>query len=125
MTTMTFISMVIALILVIVAIARVQGSPKLGINLMLTLAFAIVVGFGFKAKLHSEVKKQDQIEKVSKLNYEPIQALQIIGVTPVMIAAYKLVGQVYIQPKDKDQQQTLITNISKNVREPPTYQNSS
>ena len=50
MTTMTFISMIVALILVIVAIARVQGSPKLGINLILTLAFAIVVGFGIQSK---------------------------------------------------------------------------
>lgn len=125
MTTMTFISMIVALILVIIAIARVQSNPKLGINLMLTLAFAIVVGFGFKVKLHNEVKKQDQIEKVSKLNYKPIQALQIIGVTPVIIATIKPIGQAYIQLKDKEQQQLQTINTLTNVREPPIYQDSS
>ena len=51
-----------------VAIARVQGSPKLGINLILTLAFAIVVGFGIQSKTRNIEPKKDQIEKVSVVN---------------------------------------------------------
>ena len=96
MTTMTFISMIVALILVIVAIARVQGSPKLGINLILTLVFAIVVGFGIQSKTRNIEPKKDQIEKVSVVNHMPIQALQIVGVTPMITATIKSVSKAYM-----------------------------
>ena len=96
MTTMTFISMIVALILVIVAIARVQGSPKLGINLILTLAFAIVVGFGIQSKTRNIEPKKDQIEKVSVVNYMPIQALQIVGVIPMITATIESVSKAYM-----------------------------
>lgn len=127
MTTMTFISMIVALILVIVAIARVQGSPKLGINLILTLAFAIVVGFGIQSKTHHIEPKKDQIEKVSVVNHMPIQALQIIGVTPMITATIESVSKVYVWfIRDQgDQQQGENLLVHTRTRASPDHEDSS
>lgn len=127
MTTMTFISMIVALILVIVAIARVQGSPKLGINLILTLAFAIVVGFGIQSKTRNIESKKDQIEKVSVVNHMPIQALQIVGVTPMITATIKSVSKTYMWfIRDQgDQQQGENLLVHTRTRASPDHEDSS
>lgn len=127
MTTMTFISMIVALILVIVAIARVQGSPKLGINLILTLAFAIVVGFGIQSKTRNIEPKKDQIEKVSVVNHMPIQALQIVGVTPMITATIESVSKAYMWfIKDQgDQQQGENLLVHTRTRASPDHEDSS
>lgn len=127
MTTMTFISMIVALILVIVAIARVQGSPKLGINLILTLAFAIVVGFGIQSKTRHIESKKDQIEKVSVVNHMPIQALQIIGVTPMITATIESVSKAYMWfIRDQgDQQQGENLLVHTRTRASPDHEDSS
>lgn len=127
MTTMTFISMIVALILVIVAIARVQGSPKLGINLILTLAFAIVVGFGIQNKTRHIEPKKDQIEKVSVVNHMPIQALQIVGVTPMITATIEYVSKAYMWfIRDQgDQQQGENLLVHTRTRASPDHEDSS
>lgn len=127
MTTMTFISMIVALILVIVAIARVQGSPKLGINLILTLAFAIVVGFGIQSKTRNIEPKKDQIEKVSVVNHMPIQALQIVGVTPMITTTIKSVSKAYMwfirDQGDQQQEENLLVHTR--TRASPDHEDSS
>lgn len=127
MTTMTFISMIVALILVIVAIARVQGSPKLGINLILTLAFAIVVGFGIQNKTRNIEPKKDQIEKVSVVNHMPIQALQIVGVTLMITATIESVSKAYMWfIRDQgDQQQGENLLVHTRTRASPNHEDSS
>ena len=127
MTTMTFISMIVALILVIVAIARVQGSPKLGINLILTLAFAIVVGFGIQNKTRHIEPKKDQIEKVSVVNHMPIQALQIVGVTPMITTTIESVSKAYMWfIRDQgDQQQGENLLVHTRTRASPDHEDSS
>lgn len=127
MTTMTFISMIVALILVIVAIARVQGSPKLGINLILTLAFAIVVGFGIQSKTRNIESKKDQIEKVSVVNHMPIQALQIVGVTPMITVTIESVSKAYMWfIRDQgDQQQGENLLVHTRTRASPNHEDSS
>ena len=125
MTTMTFISMIVALILVIVAIARVQGSPKLGINLILTLAFAIVVGFGIQSKTRNIEPKKDQ--KVSVVNHMPIQALQIVGVTPMITATIESVSKAYMwfNRDQGDQQQGENLLVHTRTRTSPNHEDSS
>ena len=120
MTTMTFISMIVALILVIVAIARVQGSPKLGINLILTLAFAIVVGFGIQSKTRNIEPKKDQIEKVSVVNHMPIQALQITATIESVSKAY-----MWFIRDQGDQQQGENLLVHTRTRASPDHEDSS
>lgn len=62
---MTTLFLAMLAIIIIIAIARYYGSPKLANNLLITLALSVVVGLGFKYLQHkSEVKKETKTEIV-------------------------------------------------------------
>jgi len=128
MTTTSFIFMLIALILLIIAIGRIQGSPKIGVNLLIALAFGVVVGLGINNKKDSckSFKNDTKIEKVSHVSYVPIQVLQIMGVTPIIVATNKLVGKVInLQNEDNgDLQQPKIPFNYRTVTISPPYEDS-
>lgn len=71
---MTTLFLAMLAIIIIIAIARYYGSPKLANNLLITLALSVVVGLGFKYLQHkSEVKKETKTEIVS--NNMPMQSV--------------------------------------------------
>lgn len=71
---MTTLFLAMLAIIIIIAIARYYGSPKLANNLLVTLALSVVVGLGFKYLQHkSEVKKETKTEIVS--NNMPMQSV--------------------------------------------------
>lgn len=96
MTTTAFISMLVALILLIIAIGRVQGSPKTTANLLFALAFGVVVGLGISSKKDSckSSTNNTKIEMTSNLNQIPMQSLLIPEVTSEIVVANKIVGKV-------------------------------
>lgn len=51
--------MLVALVLLIVAIGRVQGSPKVAANLLIALAFGVVVGLGINSK--NDIRKSSEM----------------------------------------------------------------
>lgn len=130
MTTTSFIFMLVALILLIIAIGRVQGSPKIGANLLIALAFGVVVGLGIQSKKDSctSSKKDTKIEKVSNVNHlMPIQALPITEVTSVIVADNKPVGKANnVFTEDIEENPQLINEfISLTTRASPYYEDSS
>lgn len=96
MTTTAFISMLVALILLIVAIGRVQGSPKTTAKLLFALAFGVVVGLGISSKKDSckSSTNDTKIEMTSNLNQIPMQSLLTPEVTSEVVVANKIVGKV-------------------------------
>lgn len=126
----SFILLIIALILLIIAIGRIQGSPKIGANLFIALIFGVIVGLGIQSKKDSctSSKKDTKIEKVSNVNQlTPIQALPIFGVTPLIVTANKSVGQAYnwFNLDIKDNPQIINDFISLTTRTSPSYEDSS
>lgn len=126
----SFILLIIALILLIIAIGRIQGSPKIGANLFIALIFGVIVGLGIQSKKDSctSSKKDTKIEKVSNINQlTPIQALTIFGVTPLIVTANKSVGQAYnwFNLDIKDNPQIINDFISLTTRASPFYEDSS
>lgn len=126
----SFILLIIALILLIIAIGRIQGSPKIGANLFIALIFGVIVGLGIQSKKDSctSSKKDTKIEKVSNVNHlMPIQALTIFGVTPLIVTANKSVGQAYnwFNLDIKDNPQIINDFISLTTRTSPSYEDSS
>lgn len=126
----SFILLIIALILLIIAIGRIQGSPKIGANLFIALIFGVIVGLGIQSKKDSctSSKKDTKIEKVSNINQlTPIQALPIFGVTPLIVTANKSVGQAYnwFNLDIKENPQIINDFISLTTRASPPYEDSS
>lgn len=126
----SFILLIIALILLIIAIGRIQGSPKIGANLFIALIFGVIVGLGIQSKKDSctSSKKDTKIEKVSNINQlTPIQALPIFGVTPLIVTANKSVGQAYnwFNLDIKENPQIINDFISLTTRASPFYEDSS
>lgn len=126
----SFILLIIALILLIIAIGRIQGSPKIGANLFIALIFGVIVGLGIQSKKDSctSSKKDTKIEKVSNINQlMPIQALTIFGVTPLIVTANKSVGQAYnwFNLDIKENPQIINDFISLITRASPSYEDSS
>lgn len=126
----SFILLIIALILLIIAIGRIQGSPKIGANLFIALIFGVIVGLGIQSKKDSctSSKKDTKIEKVSNINQlTPIQALPIFGVTPLIVTANKSVGQAYnwFNLDIKENPQIINDFISLTTRASPSYEDSS
>lgn len=126
----SFILLIIALILLIIAIGRIQGSPKIGANLFIALIFGVIVGLGIQSKKDSctSSKKDTKIEKVSNINQlTPIQALTIFGVTPLIVTANKSVGQAYnwFNLDIKENPQIINDFISLTTRASPFYEDSS
>lgn len=129
MTTTSFICMLVALVLLIIAIGRVQGSPKVAANLLIALAFGVVVGLGINSKndIRKSSENDTKIEKISNVNQLPIQAMQIIGVTPVIIATVESVGKAhnwFIRDQG-DLQQSVDHFTYVSTRASPIYEDSS
>lgn len=128
MTITSFTFMLIALILLILLISRVQGSPKVCAKLLFALAFGIVVGLGINRKKDSckSSTKDTQIEMTSNLNQIPIQFLLIPEVTSEIIVANKIVGKVNDSNELRGyQQQVNYGFICTNTRDSPIPENSS
>lgn len=74
----TFLAMLT--IAIIFAVARYYGSSSLAINLLLTLAFSVVVGLGIQfATKKSEAKKITKVEQLATTNSSsmlPVSALE-------------------------------------------------
>lgn len=130
MSTTSFIFMLVALVLLIIAIGRVQGSPKTSVNLLFALAFGVVVGLGIQSKNNSCTlsKKDTKIEKVSLIKESPMQALQAIVVTPIAIVKNKFAGKVsnsLIKESIGDLQQIESNPLFVHIRADPAYEDSS
>lgn len=87
----------------------------------------IVVGFGIQSKTRNIEPKKDQIEKVSVVNHMPIQALQIVGVTPMITATIESVSKAYMWfIRDQgDQQQGENLLVHTRTRASPDHEDSS
>lgn len=75
---MTTIGIYVMLVLVIILAARYYGSPKLASNLLLTLAFSVVVGLGIKSfESVKTTKTETKKELVTKVNQQPMQSSNV------------------------------------------------
>lgn len=112
MTTSTFVTLMIIFVLLIVVFSRIEGSPKLCVNLLFALAFGVVVGYGIQSKkstcTHSE---KDHITMISNMNQQPIQSsLLVMNVTAQPMIIHNFVGKAkccFIE-EGKDLQQPII-----------------
>lgn len=127
MTTTSFISMLVALILLIIAIGRVQGSPKTTAKLLFALAFGVVVGLGISSKKDScKSTNNTKIEMTSNLNQIPMQSLLIPEVTSVMVVANKIVGKVIDSNEPQRDLQLVYNDFTYALtRDSPIPENSS
>ena len=96
MTTTTFTIMLIAFILLIVIISRIEGSPKMCANLLFALAFGVVVGIGIKSMKSSCTHSENNTNtELSQLDQQPMQALELFAdVTAQVMTNNELAGQV-------------------------------
>lgn len=75
---MATISIYAILVVAIILIARYFGSPKLGSNLLLTLAFSVVVGLGTKFVKSFDFDKQStKKESITMMNQQSMQTSNV------------------------------------------------
>lgn len=98
MTTLTFVLTLLAMIVAIILIGRIFGSPKLARNLFLALSFGVIAGLAFTHKDDIRKSSDDnaKIEKVAIVSNESIQDLCNGVVTEPIITFNNLVGQIHI-----------------------------
>lgn len=90
---MTTIGIYAILVIAIILIARYFGSPKLGSNLLLTLAFSVVIGLGTKfVKSYDFDKQSTKKESITMINQPSIQTSD--AVTFVTTAKDSQIGSV-------------------------------
>lgn len=66
------------LVVAIILIARYFGSPKLGSNLLLTLAFSVAVGLSTKFVKSFDFDKQNtKKESITMMNQQPMQSSSV------------------------------------------------
>lgn len=119
MTTFVIAMLVIACI---VLVGRYYGSSSLASNLLLTLAFSVVVGLGIRFVTNKPVvKKETKIEKFVTTNPVSTQSVAVLqaDTTANSGAASKVQDWIVKNNSTGDQQQVITPFLSWNRGSPP------